>query len=171
MSESTYSLWLEPNGDVAYKLQERIKKLSKKYESPLFAPHVTLLGSLQASETELIPLTNTLASSLHPFELTLTKGGYQDRFYQSLFIHIDKTNKLKEARNLACQLFDRSDADGYMPHLSLLYGDLSRNEKERILNIMGREFYISFSAKSIVLMQTEGTPEEWKKIHTSVFKL
>ena len=171
MSESTYSLWLEPNGDVAYKLQERIKKLSRKYQTPIFPPHVTLLGSLQASQTELVSLTNTLASSLHPFDLTLTKGGYLDRFYQSLFIHIDKTNKLKEARSLACQLFDQSDADGYMPHLSLLYGELSRNEKERILNIMGREFHISFSAKSIVLMQTEGQPEQWKKIHASVFKL
>lgn len=171
MSESTYSLWLEPNGEVAYKLQERIKKLSKKYETPLFVPHVTLLGGLQASETELISLTNTLASSLHVFDLKLTKAGYHDRFYQSLFIYIDKSNKLKEARNLACRLFDCNGPEEYSPHLSLLYGDLSQNEKERILNIMGREFHVSFSAKSIVLMQTEGTPDRWKKIHTSVFKL
>ena len=171
MSRSTYSLWLEPNGEIAYKLQERIKKLSKMHDTPVFAPHGTLLGGLQASETELVSLTNTLASSLHPFELTLTKAGYHDRFYQSLFVYIEKTDRLLEARNIACRLFDQPDTDGYLPHLSLLYGDLSRNEKERIINIMGREFYTSFSAKSIVLMQTEGQPEQWKKIHTSVFKL
>lgn len=168
---STYSLWLQPSGDIAYRLQERINKMSKKYKTPAFAPHVTLLGGLSVSETELIPLTNTLASSLYPFELILTKVGYHNQFYQSLFVHVKKSKSLNEARNRACRLFDLHDADGYLPHLSLLYGDLPQKKKERIINIMGREFYIRFSVNSIVLMQTEGTPEQWKRIHTAVFKL
>ncbi|MCW9706854.1 2'-5' RNA ligase family protein [Fodinibius salsisoli] len=170
-ASSVYSLWLQPNGDIAYQLQERIKKLSKKYKTPAFAPHVTLLGSLSASETELISLTNTLASSLHPTELFLTKAGYQNQFYQSLFVHVKKDTSLKEMRGMACRLFDKPDTEPYKPHLSLLYGDLSQKEKERILNITGREFHIRFSVNSIVLMQTEGQPEQWKKIHTAVFKL
>lgn len=170
-ASSVYSLWLQPNGDIAYQLQERIKKLGKKYHTPIFAPHVTLLGSLSASETELTSLTNTLASSLHPIELVLTRAGYHNLFYQALFVHVKKSNALEEMRHTACQLFDHSKTDSFMPHLSLLYGDLSQKEKERILNVMGREFHIGFIVKSIVLMQTEGPPEEWKKIHTAVFKL
>ena len=166
---TTSSLWLQPNGDIAYRLQERIKKLSKKYNTPVFEPHVTLLGGLRASQTELVSLTNTLASSLKPFELTLTRAGYTEQFYQSLFIHIKDNESLKEAHSLACRLFDRPQGDRFMPHLSLLYGDMTRNEKERVLNILGREFYIPFSVKSIVLMQTEGTPDQWKRIETAVF--
>ena len=168
MAESTYSLWLQPSGDIAYKLQERIKKLSKEHGTPQFSPHVTLLGSLNASENELIPLTNTLASSVAPFELELTKAGYLDTFYQSLFIHVKDNSTLKQLRAKACQLFDRNEED-YMPHLSLLYGDLSRNQKEKILNMIGREFFITFTVKSIVLMKTDGKPKDWKKAHAAVF--
>lgn len=168
---SVYSLWLEPNGDIAYRLQERINRISQKYGTPAFAPHVTLLGGLKASEIELISLTNTLVSSLYPFEVTLTKAGYTDQFYQALFLKVKKNRILNEVQERARQLFDRSDTDGYYPHLSLLYGDISQNEKERILNIIGREFYIQFPVKSIALIQTEGTPEQWKKIDTAVFKL
>lgn len=166
---ATHSLWLEPSGDIAYKLQERIKKLSKKYETPVFPPHVTLLEGVQSTETELVPLANTLASSLETFELLLTKAGYSDEFYRSLYIHVEESRQLLEIRKMACRLFDVAE-DGYMPHLSLLYGELSTNEKERLLNIMGREFHIRFPVKSIVIMQTEGEPDEWKKVHTAVFK-
>lgn len=171
MKESvSYSLWLEPTGSVAYKLQERIKKLSQKFGTPPFTPHVTLLGRLNSSKTELIPLTNTLASSVKPFELKLTKAGYLNTFYQALFIHVQQNPQLKELRNNACRLFDCTDREKYMPHLSLLYGELSQNQKEIILNNIGREFYIRFPVKNIVLMQTQGTPDKWRKIHTAVFK-
>lgn len=166
---SKYSLWLEPSGNIAYKLQERIRKLSKENGTPLFSPHVTLLGSLYASETELIPLADTLASSVEPFELELTKTGYRDTFYQSLFIHVKENSQLRELRNNACRLFDCNE-DEYMPHLSLLYGDLSRNEKERILNIIGREYYVRFSVNNMILMQTDGKPHQWRKVHAAMFK-
>ncbi len=171
MNESaTYSLWLEPSGNVAYKLQERIKKLSKEKDTPLFSPHVTLLGGLNSSETELIPLANTLASSVAPFELQLTKAGYLDTFYQALFIHVEENSQLQELRKNACRLFDCGEKNDYMPHLSLLYGDLSQKEKERILNLIGREFYIHFPVKNIVLMQTDGKPDQWQKVHAAMFK-
>jgi len=166
---ATYSLWFEPSGDIAYKLQKRIKKLSEKHQTPIFSPHVTLLGSINGSETELTSLTNTLASPMSPFDLELTKAGYLDTFYQSLFVHVKKTKELEDVRNRACQLFDCNE-DEYMPHLSLLYGDLSQKEKQRILNLIGREFHICFAAKSIALMQTNGKPDQWKRIHTAVFK-
>lgn len=170
-ASSVHSLWLQTSGDTAFRLQERINKMSRKYGTPTFAPHITLLGGLKASQTELVSLTNMLASSLYSFELTLTKAGYHDQFYQALFIGVKENKILSEIRKRACRLFDMKDADGYDPHLSLLYGDLSQNEKERILNITGREFYIPFPVKNIVLVETKGTPEQWKKVDTAVLKL
>jgi 2'-5' RNA ligase len=164
----TYSLWLEPSGEIAYKLQERIKKLSKENGTPLFSPHVTLLGGIESTETEMIPLTDTLSSYIEPFELELTKAGYLDTFYQSLFIHVKETTQLKELRRNACRLFNIEEEE-YMPHLSLLYGDLSQKQKEKILNMIGREFYIRFPVKKMVLMHTEGEPDKWRKVHAAVF--
>ncbi len=163
-----YSLWFEPTGDIAYELQERIKKLSQKHDTPVFSPHVTLLGSINLSETESITLTNTLASSVHPFELELTRAGYQNTFYQSLFVHVKKSETLNEVHKKAQRLFN-DNGEGYMPHLSLLYGDLTQKEKERLLNLMGRTFYIRFTVKNVVLMKTNGMPKDWKRIHSAVF--
>lgn len=168
-NRATYSLWLEPSGQISFKLQERIKKLSKEHDTPLFSPHVTLLGGVKSTETEMIPLTNTLASYVEPFELELTKAGYLDTFYQSLFIHVKETDELKKLRKNACRLYDIED-DGYMPHLSLLYGNFSQKKKEEILNMIGREFYIRFPVEKISLMQTDGKPDKWQKVHVAVFK-
>lgn len=168
--KSTYSIWLEPTGDVAYNFKQRIKKLSEKYGTPQFSPHVTLLGGLQASPTQLFPLVDTLASSVKPFTLTLTKTGYLNTFYQALFIHVKKNTQLTYLRNNACQIFDSNCEEKYMPHLSLLYGELNQKEKEVILNNIGREFYIDFEVKKMVLMQTDGKPKQWKRVHTAMFK-
>ena len=74
------------------------------------------------------------------------------------------------AYKTALRLFDYEAEEEYMPHLSLLYGDLSQNEKERILSVMGREFHIRFQVHSLLLVKTEGKPKDWKKIHLADFK-
>jgi len=165
----SYALWLEPSGDVAFKLQERIRKLSKQYDTPPFSPHVTLLGGIKATETELVPLANTLAASVEPFDLELTKAGCHNTYYQALFVHVKENSELKELRKNACRLFDCPADEKFMPHLSLLYGNLPREQKERILNMVGRDFYIQFPVKNIVLMQIDGEPANWKKVHAAVF--
>lgn len=167
--KQVYSLWLRPFGNAAYQLQHQIEELSNQYDTPVFEPHVTLLGGLRFGETELTHLTETLAASLHPFEIALTRAGYMDTYYQSLFVHVKKSEALMNARETAEKLFGREPEEEYVPHLSLLYGDLSRNEKERILNVIGRKFHIQFSVHNVLLINTTGKPEEWEKIHSSEF--
>lgn len=169
-SSDKYSLWLRPFGDIAFSIQQRINKLSEKYQTPSFEPHVTLLSGIRYGETELIQLTETLAGALKPFDLLLTKAGYRDKFYQSLFVHIKKSKELMNAYETALQLFGYEADEEFIPHLSLLYGDLSREEKERILSVMGREFHIRFQVHSLLLVNTEGKPADWKKIHLAEFK-
>lgn len=167
---SKYSLWLEPDGNVAHRLQEKIRKLSNKYNTPMFEPHVTLIGTLEQSLPELIQLTDMLAGSLEPLELLLTKTGCGNTFYQSVFVHVDNSKGLRSARRLACRLFNVDDPEDYMPHLSLMYGDMTREEKERILNLMEREYQMRFTVRYVRLVKTEGLPEEWKKVHSAVFR-
>lgn len=169
-SSDKYSLWLRPFGDVAFSIQQRINKLSEQYNAPSFEPHVTLLSGMRYGETELIQLTDTLAGALKPFDILLTKAGYRDKFYQSLFVHIKKSEELMNAYQTAVQLFGCEEQEEFIPHLSLMYGDFSQEEKERILSIMGREFHIRFEVHSLLLVKTEGKPEEWQKIHLAEFK-
>lgn len=168
-SSDKYSLWLRPFGDISFSIQQRIDKLSEKYDTPSFEPHVTLISGIRYGETELIQLTETLAGALKPFDLLLTNAGYRDKYYQSLFVHIKKSEELMNAYKTALRLFDYEATEEYIPHLSLMYGNLSQEEKERILSIMGREFHIRFKVQSLLLVNTEGKPHEWKKIHLAEF--
>lgn len=167
---ATYSLWLEPSKDFASEFQERINELSQRNDTPTFSPHVTLIGGVTSSESEAVSATKELASLLKPFELELTKADYRDRFYQSLFVHVAETDQLLDLRKKALHLFNISNAGEYMPHMSLLYGELSQPKKEQILERIGRDFSIPFTVKNMVLVKTDGKPDQWKRIHSAEFE-
>lgn len=165
-----HALWLRPFGNTAFELKQRIKKLSETYNTPLFEPHITILSGLRRGETELIQLTDTLAGSLSPFTVHLTKMGYHDHYYQSLFMKVKKTDSFITAQQTAEKLFGCSTNESYFPHLSLLYGDVDEQEKRRILNTMGKSYNLEFPVHSLLLIKTEGEVDDWKKIHTAEFK-
>lgn len=166
---SKYALWLRPFGDIAFSLKQRIRKLSEAHGSPLFEPHVTLLGGLTNSEVELVQMTNTIAISLKPFDVVLTRAGCRDTYFQSLFVYVEPSKELMNARKTAERLFGYESDEKFEPHLSLMYGNYPREQKERILNSMGREFHIRFPVDHLLLIQTGGDPSAWKKSHTAEF--
>lgn len=166
-----YSLWLRPFGNLAFSLQRRIEKLSREHNTPIFEPHVTLLGGLDRTEAELNQFTDMLAHTLDPFDIVLTRAQIGDDFFHSVFIEVQKTKELVHAHQTAAHVFDEDEeADHYHPHLSLLYGNLEHATKERILNKMGREFHLRFTAQNLLLVRTEGEPGEWEKIHSANFE-
>lgn len=171
MSENfKHALWLRPFGDIAFELRQRIKKLGKQFGTPVFEPHITLLSGLRRGETELIQLTDTLAGSLSPFSIKLTEAGFRENYYQSLFIHVEKTKAFINVQQTAERLFGCTTDEQYFPHLSLMYGDVEEAEKGKILNLMGRSFHLQFPVHSLLLIKTEGNVREWEKIHSAEFK-
>lgn len=164
-----YSLWLRPFGNIAFSLRQRIQKLSKRYDTPDFEPHVTLLGGLNAGEQELIQWTDMLGHSIAPFDIKLTRLATGNSFYQSLFIEIEKTDELMNARRRAEDLFDVKSTSTFKPHLSLLYSDFSVPEKKRLLNTMSQEIDLQFKATNVLLIKSEGTPDQWDKVHAVNF--
>ena len=43
----TYSIWLMPHGKCANSVSRIINDISKKYNTPIFKPHVTLIGDCE----------------------------------------------------------------------------------------------------------------------------
>jgi len=159
-----YSIWLMPKGEVYRKLAEIISQLSKKYSTPNFEPHFTLIGDLLGSEEEIISKTLKLAGQLKPFEIKLKKADYFDEYFKCLFIRAEKTKEIIKANNIAREIFNLNSDPEYMPHLSLMYGNLSSETKEKILADLGKEFNISFEVKSIHLFSTTGEVKAWSKV-------
>ena len=170
--QNKYSLWLMPTGEVYDKFAEIISRLSKEYHSPKFEPHVTLIGAVVGTEEELSVKTAKLAKLIKPFKIKLGKVDYFTERHKALIIRTEKTAGLIEANKIARELFNLLPEPGYMPHLSLLYGDFSLETKEEVIQKLGREFNDEFEVGGICLYFTTGDKEEenWHKIKEFPFK-
>ena len=161
-----YSIWLIPTGETYQKLAKIISALSEKYSTPNFEPHVTLIGGgdLIGTEEEAVSKTLKLTEALKPFEIKLAKADYFNEYFKCLFIRAEKTKEVIEANDIARKHLNLKPIPDYMPHLSLMYGDINSEIKEKILADLEREFNLSFEVKSIHLFSTTGEVKDWYKI-------
>ena len=168
-ASEVFSLWLMPGGHARYDLQKLITDLSVQYATPKFEPHVTLIGELAISEKEAVTKTQQLAKLLRPFTIALREVAYLNEYFRCVFIKAEKTPDLLNANLKACEVFEQRSDKNYMPHLSLVYGDLTLPVKTRIIKNIGQECRLDFEVKSIALYYTNGQPQDWYPILETSF--
>lgn len=162
--KEVYSLWLLPVGKTRDDLQRIIADFSRKYSTPRFEPHVTLIGEIQAPAPVVKSQTENLATLLEPFKIRLREVAYLDRYFRCVFIKAEKTNALIDAHSKACAVLDHGDDEDYMPHLSLVYGNLAPSTKRRVVQEIENVLLVDFEVKDIHLYNTGGQPEAWHRI-------
>ncbi len=165
-----YSIWLMPTGAVRDELARWIGDLSREFSSPLFPPHVTLIGGLEGSEENLSAATQDLAARLRPYVVQLGDVGYLDEFYRSLFVRADKTPAVLDANAQARAVLRCENDAEYMPHLSLMYGYCEREMKEKIVARIGKRLNLSFNVTALYLYSTLGDTKGWYQVCQAVVK-
>lgn len=164
MITQKYSLWFMPTGAIEQKYSQLIEQLAEHLSSPPFPPHVTLIGGIEAPEKESIRKTQELASLLHPFSLQLTTIAYTDAYYRALFIKVNPSTEVLGAYQQARKLFPENQKTGYIPHLSLFYGDFPVDTKKEIIKKIGASFTDEFEADTLYLYLTDGAVNDWQRI-------
>jgi len=159
-----YSIWLIPTDNIYKKLHQIVLQLSKKYSTPSFEPHITLLDGFLGSKEEILSNTEQLTHLIRPFTIRLTHADYLDQYFRCLFLRAEKTIELMNANDKAREIFNRKQDPKFMPHLSLMYGDFTPETKEQIIETIDREFNISFNVRSIHLFSTDGKPKDWYRV-------
>ena len=159
-----YSLWFMPCGEVRELLAQTILRLSKEHSTPRFEPHVTLLGELLLSEEETLSQTLRLSSLIRPQGIRLGPVDYLDEYFRCLFVRVEETEAIMNANASARTLFNCHQDPRYIPHLSLLYGRLAPDVKQRIIASIGRRFDLSFEVRSIHVIYGSGEPKNWYRI-------
>lgn len=145
-----------------------IARVSDRLGSPRFEPHITL-GVANGSQPKVVQQARALAQRLGPLPIHLTKAVIGDEYFRCIFVLVEPTPSVLLARELAWQLLRDQSDEGYIPHMSLAYGNLTPVQKEEILNDIGRDFATSFIVDRLALVIPEGRPEEWR--HVEVFDL
>jgi putative hydrolase of the HAD superfamily len=161
---SHYSVWLMPTGEVRRQLAEAILDLSREYSTPPFEPHVTLAGGIVGPAQEVVSKMADLASRIQPFTVRLTEVAGLDDYFRCLFIRVATTRSLMSANKAAREVFNLAKQPAFMPHLSLLYGNLPSSVKERIVTSLAQRFQLEFKASSLHLYLIENEPAAWRRL-------
>lgn len=142
----TYSLWLTPGEetDVYRVLKYIIENLSNEYSAIPFLPHVTLASFTSSDLKRAFETSSFIAksSALHNICCINENISYGDKYFQCLYISIVPTKEITRANKFARTILTLREHKvslanpDYMPHCSLLYSNISINERETLKSRM-----------------------------------
>jgi hypothetical protein len=166
-----YSLWLMPIGEVRQRLAATILDLGREYATPVFEPHVTLAGGIVGSARGVASKMKDLARRIPPFTVRLTVVDGLDDYFRCLFVRLATTHPIMSANQAAREVFALAMQPAFMPHLSLLYGNLPPSVKEGIIASLLRQFELEFKVNSLHLYLISSEPAAWRHAASCGLKL
>ena len=165
-----YHLFFMPSGELADNLQHIINEFSKKYQGPIFKPHITLLGGISgAYEGEVVAKTKQLAGMMKPFEIELGEVGVQDTYFRALYCKAKLSPQIEDCYRKAMEIFGVQDLNAYVPHLSLFYGNNLQSEKDQMIASLKLPPDMKFWVDRVYLYRTEGRAENWVEVGEYAF--
>lgn len=162
-----HSLWLipDPGSGIHGLLEDLIQRYNDSYgESVSFQPHVTLTGKLTCGEEEARDAVASLAERHDTVELTLVRPHCSTTYFQCVFLLVEPTEDLLELNRDAAEACGR-EPYFYVPHLSLLYGDIPVQTRQELVDGFDTGMLpLSFTAQTLRLMDTTGNVDNWEFI-------
>lgn len=158
---------MRPKGAEAEHLQALIQKLANQHSSPVFKPHVTLVGNIYSTDADIGTQkrkVEELASEVGKFTISMTGYGFMDEEYRCLYL-LASSPRLSKVFERASIQFPQVNDEHFskMPHLSLLYGHYSVDEKREII-ASNPLLPVTFEIGSLDLFATSGSANDWHEI-------
>ncbi len=166
MDDTKYSLWLVPSDENRTLLMETILHYSNALGTPIFKPHITLTSQLPGKVEELKEKTRKLAASIDVQRLTLGPPAHSNSYFQCVFLPVESNPLLLDAYLTAQSVFILKRQKEYNPHLSLIYGNLNKRDREKIVAELGDKLSdsIAFNAVCIYRASSDSNPNNWMEI-------
>lgn len=159
------SLWLMPEAEPREHLAALIARLAARLSTPAFAPHVTLLAAIDGAPREdVLATARTLAASLRPFAVRLDGVEGRDEYFRCLFVRAVVDAPLHAAHAAAARAFRRQPDPAFLPHLSLVYGELTTGDKRLLTLELAGSLVTSFEADRLHVWRTQGAVSDWREL-------
>jgi len=156
-----YALWLVPAEPAFGLLSRYIARFSRKLSTPQFDPHITLLGGITLPEEETLARSAALAANLTSFQIELDGISCLDEYFRCVFVGVIPDVSILKAHQVARGIFDMDDEQPYMPHISLVYGKLPQETKERIVAELASMTVGRFEVRRLAVWRVSGPAHEW----------
>lgn len=122
------SLWLLAAAPDEAALTAEIEMLARQHGSPVFHPHLTLLGDIPAAPAALGAQARAIAAAAPAFEAEVQDIVTSDAYYRSFYAGFAIEPALARLRAAAIATF-ALDPGPFTPHVSLLYGPVEPEAK------------------------------------------
>lgn len=155
-----FAIWLIPDGKEFHLLKSYIQNLAVQYSTPPFDPHITLVGQIEVKEEDILCRIIPFINTTHTFKVELTNIAYHHDYYKCLFLKVKESEILLKIHAQAAKIFSIPEKE-FMPHLSIMYGNLEKDEKDKITKEIDIMMPINLNIKFIRITSVNGTPMNW----------
>jgi 2'-5' RNA ligase len=111
-----------PVEDDAAMLARMVDDLARRFGSPRFQPHLTLVEDMERSVGDLAPLVEEVGKGIATFSAPVAEIGVSDLFFRSFYARFAAEGPLLELKRRAIEKILPGDIADFMPHFSLAYG-------------------------------------------------
>ena len=165
-----YSLWLIPEDKSFTKYSDVIEGFSKKFKTPYFEPHITLLGNIKSIDDEAMYGLSVLAAVTEKFTIQLRQLTFQNDYYRCFYLLVEQTPQLYNLYQEAQQIFENNtDKYTFMPHLSLIYHNMGANQKKKLIKKLGKSLNGKIKINRLRLVKTAGAVKDWQLVEEFPF--
>ncbi|KAJ2784474.1 hypothetical protein H4R18_001096 [Coemansia javaensis] len=177
--DETYTLWLCPPADspVHARLAATIDKYAALLGGPRFEPHLTLYSSIKAgSDAEVLNRVATYVAGLQRhfgdglmrIPVRIRDVGVGTTFYQCVLLNEDGNSLLATANSLASMYWDDKRSRPFVPHVSLVYGNQTPEERDALREQLAAELgddcpSLSYASAEIRVMTFSPTAP-WRNV-------
>jgi hypothetical protein len=141
-----------------------IGELSCRFGTPTFPPHVTLLAGLDQGADAVVARARQLARALHDLSVRFAGLEESGHYLRALSARIEPELPILDARRRAEAVLEVRPSEPFLPHLSLLYGDVPAPTRRLLANEVAMSAPPSIVLRALEVVSTEGTVGEWRRL-------
>ncbi|KAG7034670.1 Cyclic phosphodiesterase, partial [Cucurbita argyrosperma subsp. argyrosperma] len=169
--KNVYSVWALPPEDVTARIRTLMNSLRSEFGGPQFEPHITVVGAIRLTLDDALNKFRSACEGLKAYQATVDCVSTGTFFYQCVFLLIHPTTQVVETSSHCCGHFGCNNSTPYMPHLSLLYANISDEQKKQAKELAEKLDEaingLSFPITRLALYKTDTgdeTLKSWEKI-------
>lgn len=132
-----FSIWAMPEEGSPFHAASvsAVSSLSERFGCTPFEPHVTVIGAFGSGEgldeLEVVRRMEQLAATTRPYEVKVKELTSGKLFFQCVYLKMVPTPEVLGLHRKAVEIMGMdADVAAYLPHLSLIYGDLTEEQQE-----------------------------------------